>query len=112
MAFEGITGENLNEVCIQKAATQALGWDASQCTTKEYETITGEKAYTCSCLDLSPTTIVNDLESLFKDSLVEEVFSADGLKEFLDFEFYKSYIFYIYLTKIIILLFFCYGGYK
>ena len=57
-----------------------MGWESESCEMKEYETTTGSKAVTCSCFKMSPTTVVNDIESLFKDSLVEEVFSSEGLK--------------------------------
>ncbi len=55
--------------------------------------------------------MVNELASLFGNSKVGEVFSAAGVSAFLNFPFYKSVIFYIFMAKTAVLIYFMYTGY-
>jgi hypothetical protein len=64
-------------------------------------------------MTLGATTLVStDITSLFANSKVGEVFSAAGVSAFLNFPFEKSIIFYIFLAKTGVLIYFMYTGYK
>jgi hypothetical protein len=64
-------------------------------------------------MTLGATTLVStDITSLFANSKVGEVFSAAGVSAFLSFPFEKSVIFYIFLVKTGVLIYFMYTGYK
>lgn len=49
---------------------------------------------------MNPTTVVDDVKSLFRESQVNTVFSGKGLSAVIEFEFYKSFVFYIYIMKL------------
>ena len=64
----------------------------------------------CQCKSLTPTTIVNDINGLFKDSKMNEVFSSDGLSTFLDMNYWEFPVFYIMVFKTFIFLYCLFKG--
>lgn len=59
--------------CISKSKTGE--WKDNKCDTLEVESDLGELQIECQCLDLSPATVIEDLENMFENSLAKEVFS-------------------------------------
>jgi hypothetical protein len=66
----------------------------------------------CLCKNLGPTTVVADVDSLFTNSNIGEIFSAGGLSAFENFPFYRSYIFYIFLGSTIFVILSSIYGYR
>lgn len=50
------------------------------CETVENKGANGKIFYSCKCKDLSLTTIVNDVEFIFGNSKLGDVFSDQGLE--------------------------------
>jgi hypothetical protein len=100
------TSSSTPQVCI--SLDLSGGWNDKLCQTK-----TGaNNVANCVCTTLSATTVVNDLDNLFANSNFGKAFSAAGLSAFLSFPFYKSYIFYIFVVKTLLVIAFIYYGYK
>lgn len=57
-----------------------LGWYDLGCETLIKENDDGVQFSECSCKNLSPTTVVSDIENIFSNSKVGEVFSDQGLE--------------------------------
>lgn len=51
----------------------------------------------CKCKNLSPTTVVNDVNKILDGSNIKKAYSAEGLNKLLKFKFWKSYLVYVYL---------------
>jgi NADH:ubiquinone oxidoreductase subunit 6 (subunit J) len=59
---------------------------------------------------LGPTTIVADIDGLFVNTKLAEIFSLAGLSALANFPFWKSYIFYIFAgSTLLVILFIIYG---
>lgn len=54
-------------------------WKGEFCETIITEIIPGEKIAECECKKLSPTTVIADVENIFQNSQISEVFSDEGL---------------------------------
>lgn len=51
---------------------------------------------------MNPATVVNDVKNIFSNSDAKQVFSSKGFNALKSFDFHKSYLVYIYVTKLII----------
>lgn len=68
---------NSTQVCIQKGVSD---WKSINCETDKQEISSGKFNIQCKCKELTATTIVSDVENIFSDSKVNEVFSSEGLE--------------------------------
>jgi hypothetical protein len=56
--------------------------------------------------------VISDVKGLFTNSYVEEVFSSEGLNAFISVEFWDLIIFYLYVFKTILFIYFLKRGYN
>ncbi|KAL4484747.1 hypothetical protein ABPG74_019924 [Tetrahymena malaccensis] len=85
-----ISSSSSNVSCVQQQQTQ---WSTSGCQTLKNKII---NEYQCYCEKQSPTTIIDDLNSLIDNKNLQTAFSAQGLKNLSDFSnFYKFALFWI-----------------
>jgi hypothetical protein len=56
--------------------------------------------------------VISDVKGLFTNSYVEEVFSSEGLNAFINVEFWDLIIFYLYVFKTILFIYFLKRGYN
>lgn len=96
-------------VCIQKEDEK---WNNVQCKTEKTETEDGNTETKCRCSDLSPTTVVKDVENIFQNSKAKDVFDDKAIEAIKDLKFWKTYIFYIYIVKVLILIYCIVKGFK
>ena len=98
--FRQVLGDSI--VCLSRDAT--LGWTTEQCNTTILKAIVqGQTAtVTCSCNGTAPTTIVNDIQSLFARKQTTAATAG--------FPFSKQYVFYILWFKIAFFVMFAYIG--
>ena len=87
-------GKKEDQRCISR---QDRVWKNELCFTVVSGEVPG--SVTCQCKSLSPTTVVNDINGLFSDSKIDEVFSDDGLGNLLRMKFWEFPIFYVLLLK-------------
>ena len=92
-------------MCVNKNG-DGSNWTADQCVLGK----SFPDALECKCDSLSPATLVNDVDNVF--GKVAAVFSAEGFSAFLNFPFYKSIIFYIFVVQTIALIIFIQYGKK
>lgn len=53
----------------------------------------------CECKNLLPTTIVNDYDQIFQPEEIKDTFSSTGFNHLSKFQFWRFYIFYLYITQ-------------
>lgn len=53
---------------------------------------------------MNPATVVNDVKNIFANSDAKKVFSSKGFNALKSFEFHKSHLVYIYVSKFIIFI--------
>lgn len=66
----------------------------------------------CFCDDFGPTTIVNDLEGIFKDSNLNQVFTKDAINALANFEFWNSFVIYFFFIQSVLMAIALYKGFK
>jgi hypothetical protein len=72
------------------------------CETKLVETDSLNTEVKCICQTLSPVTVVEDLNGLFTNSKVGEVFSLDGASALANMQYYKFVMFYVLVFKTLV----------
>ena len=104
-----LKGNETAQKCISKGSS---GWAPDMCKSTVIEDeITQTKSVSCSCKELSPTTVVEDLQSLLTDSPAAKAFSAEGLNALATVGFWKLYMFYVLSVKVVVFIILLSKGY-
>lgn len=56
-----------------------IEWTAEFCETVVVENDNGSKHSKCECKTLNPTSVISDVDNIFKNSDVKKVFSTEGV---------------------------------
>ena len=69
-----------NSQCISRNLNlDSIEWSNELCETKILESEdSSNPAAVCNCKTLNPTTIINDIKSIFEDSKLSTIFSEEG----------------------------------
>ena len=104
-----LKGNETIQKCISKSKS---GWIKDSCKSQVVEDqFTNKKSVTCSCLDLSPTTVIQDFQSLITDSYAAKAFSAEGAAALLSVGVWNLYMFYVLSLKTVLLIALLIKGY-
>lgn len=76
-----------------------LEWNGKTCKTKiEEQEESGITIVTCECESLNPTSLISDIDHMFQNSKISDVFSEEGFKYFKILLFLYKYL-NLYLNK-------------
>lgn len=104
-------GQNFSQqVCIYQ--TQNGSWSNEGCAAQLIQSAGVADQTQCQCEQLGPQTVVDDLNDLFLKSKLKDIFSEKGLSAFVNFPFYRSIIFYVFLAKTALVIVFMWYGHR
>ncbi|EAR81764.3 REJ domain protein, partial (macronuclear) [Tetrahymena thermophila SB210] len=82
--FQDLQPSNNNQTCLQMQQSQA--WSSNGCTY-----LTNNNKYYCYCKSTSPTTVIDDLESLLINKNLKTAFSSQGFNKLTNFDIFYQY---------------------